>query len=157
MTFPPAPAPMWFREKISVHPGERLVILDDNASIHGVWQRRFAAFERWNVTLHNFSKAKDLETWIATQRDFNHVLYLIDYELLRNSANGLDVMERLNLRKQSILVTSRFDDPGIRARAESMGVSMIPKSMAGLVPIDLEHSASRLNKSVEVELALHVL
>lgn len=44
----------------------------------------------------------------------------------------------LNIASKSILVTSRFEDSEIIERCNSMNLRIIPKSMAGFVPIQFE-------------------
>jgi hypothetical protein len=48
------------------------------------------------------------------------------------------LIETLNIGNKSILVTSRFEEAPIRARCEKVGVKLIPKGMASLVPIEFE-------------------
>jgi hypothetical protein len=45
------------------------------------------------------------------------------------------LIETLDIARQSILVTSRFEEPAVRARCEHLGVKLIPKGLAGFVPI----------------------
>ena len=62
-------------------------------------------------------------------------LFLVDYELLGQNVTGLDLVEGLSIERRSVLVTSRFDEEGIRGRCDKIGLKLIPKGMAGLVPI----------------------
>ncbi|KTD82568.1 hypothetical protein [Legionella waltersii] len=63
------------------------------------------------------------------------ILYLVDYELLADVKNGLDVIEELKLNDKAILVTSCFEDIAIRARCENIGVKIIPKSYVPYIQI----------------------
>ena len=58
-----------------------------------------------------------------------------DFELLGQDLNGLEVIKLLKIESQSILVTSRYDEPAIREECIKRGIRLIPKTMAGLVPI----------------------
>ena len=64
-------------------------------------------------------------------------LFLMDYEISGSTESGLDLIETLGIQKQSILVTSRYEEKNIRERCESLGVRLIPKSMSGFVPIEI--------------------
>jgi hypothetical protein len=61
----------------------------------------------------------------------------VDYELLNQNATGLDVIEDLGIGTQAILVTSRYEEDKIRERCDRLGVRLIPKAMAGFVPIEI--------------------
>jgi hypothetical protein len=56
---------------------------------------------------------------------------------LGQKLTGLDLIEKLNLASNAILVTSRFEDEKIRQRCAVIGVRLIPKAMASLVPIEV--------------------
>jgi hypothetical protein len=49
----------------------------------------------------------------------------------------LQIIEELGLGAQSILVTSRYEEAHIREKCERLGVKLIPKAMAGFVPIEI--------------------
>ena len=63
------------------------------------------------------------------------VLYLVDYELLADIKNGLDIIEELKLNDKAILVTSCFEDMAIRTRCQNIGVKIIPKSYVPYIKI----------------------
>ena len=117
----------------------QIVVLDDDTSIHKIWQGRFEPLNQTGrcVELFHLATPGTLVEWHA-----NHAgngkpkLYLVDYELLGFSETGLDLIEQLSIGSQSILVTSRYEDSTIRARCECLGVRLIPKGMAGFVPIN---------------------
>jgi len=54
---------------------------------------------------------------------------------------GLDLIEELGLgnsKNHAILVTSRYEEEHIKIRCAKIGVRLIPKGMAGFVPIEIE-------------------
>ena len=61
----------------------------------------------------------------------------MDYELICATETGLDLIEELGIQKQSILVTSHYEETEIRSRCEKQGILLIPKSMSGFVPIGI--------------------
>ncbi|OFZ19590.1 MAG: hypothetical protein A2Z20_06455 [Bdellovibrionales bacterium RBG_16_40_8] len=134
---PKSPVPSWFVEKLEFKAKSRIVIADDDSSIHQIWDGRFdsAQVERHGIEVLHFSTPSDLQTWYQKQVATRDVLFLVDYEFLGQKQNGLDIIKTLGIGKQSILVTSRYEEPQILQTAQNMGVRMIPKGMAGLVPI----------------------
>jgi CheY-like chemotaxis protein len=84
--------------------------------------------------VQHFTSGADLERWYNGQ---SPVLFLCDYEFLGAKETGLDIIERLGIQRQSILVTSRFEEESVMQRCMTMGVKLIPKGLAGFVPIEI--------------------
>lgn len=115
--------PIWFCEKLKINKNSRIVILDDDISVHEIWNFKLSEFD--SIKILNFYDAKSLiENF---QKDQNDTIYLIDYELRKNDLSGLDVMKLLSINKSSFLVTSSFDDVLLRSESEKIGVKIIPK------------------------------
>lgn len=141
ITLPRSQTPKWFVEEIQLNQNLQVVSVDDDVSIHQVWNDRFKSLPISELINHfSFTSIKSFMDWFSSQtydekENNSNTLYLIDYEFLNESTTGLDLIENIKIAKQSILITSRYDDPQIRARCEKAGIKLIPKSMAGLVPI----------------------
>jgi signal transduction histidine kinase/FixJ family two-component response regulator len=130
--------PHWFCELLTIQPHSTIIVLDDDPSIHDGWNEKLRCIE--NVTIIHFSNVSDLMQQQIKQMP--SILYLVDYELLADKKNGLDVIEELNLSGQAILVTSAFEDITIRNRCEKLGVKIIPKSYVPYIPIHLSADIS---------------
>ena len=126
-----AESPRWFCEILNISYESSIVILDDDPSIHDSWVEKFSQFPCVKIT--HFSTAADL----VAQVNLNADLYLVDYELLTEKKNGLDVIDNLNLNHCAVLVTSCFEDAAVRRRCELMGVRIIPKTYVQFIPIHL--------------------
>jgi len=113
LTLPLCEPPAWFQNSLELESGTQVVVLDDDQSIHQVWQGRMesAQAERKDVTLAHFSTPQQLREWYqsrsATERA-RPTQYLIDYEILGARETGLDLIESLGIAAQSVLVTSRY-------------------------------------------------
>lgn len=117
------------------------MILDDDATIHQIWRGRFESsrIHQKGVDVIHFSTPQELRNWLQMNAlRWDETTYIIDYELLGHSETGLDLIETLGIQHHSILVTSRFDEDPIRKRCEKTGIKLIPKGMAGFVPIKPE-------------------
>lgn len=84
--------------------------------------------------LNHFTNGEEFAREISKIKG-SEFLCLVDFELLGQSKNGLDIIEELQISKKSVLVTSRFDESEVRNRAHNIGVRFIPKSLASLIPI----------------------
>ncbi len=152
MTLPLVPAPKWFVEKIKIAPQNQVISLDDDLSIHNVWKGRFQSlgFNQNEIQHLTFTSGIDFKDWVNNQpvsqsKNIQQRIYLVDYELLNQKQTGLDIVEELGIGSQSILVTSRYEEINIRERCEKLGVQLIPKGMAGLVPIELKQPLKHLD------------
>jgi signal transduction histidine kinase len=126
----------WLATELSISKKQRIVVADDDSNIHGVWNYVLGKCGRRDNCVH-FSSPEKLLEMEAQQALHSDSIYLIDYEFIGSQINGLDLIEKLKAQKHSILVTSRFEDPEIRARAELLGVKILPKALASLIHIDL--------------------
>ena len=138
LTLPKVDAPKWFIAELCFTQNSIVVILDDDETIHRIWQGRAesARLNESGVQLVHLSTPEELRIWkVEPAHQGLNVRYLLDYELLGFEENGLDLIEELGIAPQSILVTSRYEEPAIREHCLKLQVSLIPKGMAGFVPI----------------------
>lgn len=154
LILPRASAPVWFTDRLVVEETSTIVVIDDDPSIHAIWNQRFSPVrEAYALQMVHLYSADALREWVTTHNEIaTQAKYLIDYELgIDNKRKcpvfGLDVLLELGLNEKSILVTSRADQPELRQRCEIERVKMIPKEMARFVPISLDR---KLNHSCEI-------
>lgn len=138
---PRARPPEWFVSKLAISPGTSIIVLDDDTSIHQVWQGRFESthVKDHGVELLHFSTPTELRSWTqTTARTAKDPLYLMDYELVGYRETGLSLAEELGIGARTILVTSRFEENGVLDDSLRIKARLIPKSLAGFVPICIE-------------------
>ncbi len=141
LNLPLASAPAWFLPELALMRSSQLVILDDDESIHQVWKSRFERLkiQMTTIQVHHFRAPLEFAEFLLNENEQHQTQYfLMDYELLGHRENGLDLIERFGLASRSTLVTGRFDDSFLLKRAERVAVPIIPKSMAGLVPLRIK-------------------
>ena len=119
LRLPRVASPKWFVENLVFTPETTIVIVDDDNSIHRLWEGRL----------------RELVDWVRECRGTGKVLYLVDYEFTGQKTDGLKLIEELGLSGQSVLVTSRYEEQRICDDCERLGVSLMPKGLAGFVPI----------------------
>ena len=138
--------PKWFCENIPIYHNAHIVILDDDPSIHAAWAEKFSCF--LNVTFSHFITAADL----IAQSPLKATLYLVDYELLAEHKNGLEVIEYLHLNHCAFLVTSCFEDTRVRRHCEAMGVKIIPKPYVQFIPIIIAGDSNKKKALITYDL-----
>jgi signal transduction histidine kinase len=141
---PKVEPPSWFLNKISLKQNSTLVSLDDDNSIHQIWHKRITDLKLKDISHLVFQSGVEFEKWYSenssdpnTANIFN---FLIDFELLNQPQSGLDLIEKLGIAQQSVLVTSRYDEPSVRLRCSQLKLKIIPKMMSGLIPIEIENN-----------------
>lgn len=145
LTFPRITAPIWVAQTIHIASNSIVVILDDEESIHGAWDTRFLSYLKAHrdLQVNHFKHGQDVLDFVSksTPSDKNRIVFLSDYELLRQNKDGLQIIVESQI-KNSTLVTSYYADALVRDKAMQLGVKVLPKQMASVIPIDIEVAAS---------------
>lgn len=135
LTLPKSEPPSWFISELNLTEHCIVVALDDDISIHQIWKDRFRnQVKEGAIELYTFSSVVDFKQWVfsnlrqaAAENVDKRFLFLVDYELLKDSQSGLDVIQNLRIESSAFLVTSRFDEAAILKRAVDLKVKVIPK------------------------------
>ncbi len=138
LVLPQVPAPQWFVSELKLIPGSSVVVLDDDTSIHQIWQGRWESLRvvEKNISIVHLSTPEQFRNWVRdNSAAAASALYLADYELIGFQETGLSLIDEHGIGSQSILVTSRFEEHQILEGCQRLKVRMIPKGMAGFVPI----------------------
>lgn len=143
----------WFLTGLTLEPNSRVLVLDDDTTIHQIWDDRFTQAKEQGIEIQHFSNKASLADWLASH-DINEkpCKVLCDYEIIGYQETGLDIIESLNLAPYSILVTSRYEQPEIQARCEKLGIHLLPKALALLVPITIKPKARAIKQLYDLVL-----
>ncbi len=148
VSLPAAQPPAWFVSQLELAPNGPVVVLDDDPTIHQIWQGRFDAqpIREGGVDVVHCSRSGELRRWVmADPAKAATAVYLLDYELRGEEQTGLSLAKELNLGSRAILVTSRFEDKAILDECVRLGIRLIPKGMAGCVPICFDGAGERID------------
>jgi PAS domain S-box-containing protein len=138
LTFSRIGAANWIAQDIHIISDNVIVILDDDESIHTAWDLRFSSLlaSSSSLQIHHFTQGQEALNFLArlspTQKD--RVILFTDYELLNQNKNGLEVVKESGL-KHAMLVTSYYSEAKIREETGQLGIKILPKQMASIVPI----------------------
>lgn len=138
ISLPKVDPPGWFVNHIYVKNTDKIIIIDDDPSIHSLWKERLQGNCDNQLFIEYFFEPEQAVSYLQSNSLENDERFLmfIDYEFVGKSMNGLDIIEKLSLPGRAILVTSHFDDKLIQQKANTLGVGIIPKTMVPFVPID---------------------
>lgn len=134
---PLADAPDWFASELILPVGKPVAVLDDDPSIHQIWQGRLDALKARDhgIELLTFSGIESFKSWVLNSPSAGEALFLLDYELAGRTETGLSLAEELGVANRAVLVTSRHEEPRVIESCRRLKVRVIPKVLAGLVPI----------------------
>jgi len=135
-----AEAPEGFVSVLNLTSGSPVVVLDDDAAIHQVWQGRFDSLrvKEHDIEVLHFSESDKLREWVKNNTaKAENAHYLFDYELVGYKETGLNLAEELELCGKTILVTSRCEEKRIIDECKHLKVRIIPKGLADFVPIQI--------------------
>jgi signal transduction histidine kinase len=136
ITLPKCAPPDWFISEITVMDGQTIVIIDDDQSIHSVWETRLkkcCLMANIDVHILHFYSPEEFSDWHITAMSKSSDLYLCDYEFPGSSSNGIDLIKQLKISCQSVLVTSSVSD--VMGECESSHIKLLPKSIASEIII----------------------
>ncbi len=145
LSLPKAQPPEWFVQELKVTEGQVIVAVDDDNSVLEVWRQRLNSFiNSSRLSLVTCTSSACLADWLQKNPELmRSAIYLMDYELLGQKKNGLDLIEEHHISQTAILVSSRYEEPLIKKRCAELGVKLIPKGMAPIVPITVDLKAQR--------------
>lgn len=130
-------------DKITLFEQCHVVVIDDDVSICNIWRQRLKFY---SVYIHHFSSCKKLLQWHINNKDIhNDVIYFIDYELHDRQYDGLQLIQKLNVKKRSYLVTSHAEELSIQQYCEKFDVWLLPKSLISEIPLIYRPSTEKLN------------
>ncbi len=125
--------PSWFPQKITLSGYEQVVVLDDDPSIHQVWNSKIDKL----IKIINIHSARDFEEHINELKK-RKTLFLIDSELYGEEKNGQQLIRDYHLEKSSILVTGKFEDEVILSQVKNMKIKLLPKTLLHQIPIEFD-------------------
>jgi len=138
ISLPYAKAPNWFIPSLQITNNTCIIIVDDDDSIHQVWDSRLHAAKIKKEYIYHFKNARSVTEFYSKNKYMhNNFLFLCDYEFLGDKITGLDIIEDNGIAKYSVLTTSRYEDNNVRERCQKLGVKLLPKSLAGYIPINV--------------------
>ncbi len=150
--FKKSPPPNWAAQTIEITSKDKVIIVDDDPSIHGDWGFNFEPIiEKYPcISIHNFYESQNALDYIHSLSldEQNNILLLSDFELANDTRNGLKVIEE-SKAKHAFLVTSHCNEPDIQQALIKLNAKLLPKKLNQYIPIivaenKVQHSATNL-------------
>ena len=153
LTFPRVSAPSFFATQIKVNPDDTIIILDDDEPIHDKWNERFEPLmkEYPGMKIKEFTVGQEaleyIESLSKNQRD--SLVLLSDYELIEQAMYGPEVIEKSKIKRVT-MVTSRAMESEVQEMAVKMGIKLLPKDSAAMIPIVCDKKIAKGSKEVDM-------
>lgn len=137
LLLPLAVPPSWYLPKVTPTQVTTVIVVDNDDSIYAVWQDRLnrAGIPPKQV-LHVRCRA-ELESEVLARDSEEHLMFLLDFDLGDRSDDGLTLAAAIPCDGSKILVTSHYDNGEVRARAQALGIKILPKHLVPYVPIEV--------------------
>ena len=130
--------PNWAAQNIEITPKDKIIIVDDDSSIHGDWTFNFESIieKHPSISIHNFYESQKALDYIHSLplNEQNNILLLSDFELANDARNGLNVIEESKV-KRAFLVTSHCNEPDIQQALLKLNAKLLPKKLNQYIPI----------------------
>jgi DNA-binding NtrC family response regulator len=119
---------------------KEVMIVDDDESIHGLWERRFKKADV-TVPLRHFFTPEEVETFLSMPHE-QKSLWLVDYNFAQSSTSGIDLINRIG-PKRSCLVTSYFQDRDVIREVQKINARLLPKNLVASVGLTMGRQVDR--------------
>ncbi len=151
--FPVITTPKWLAKEINLRPNDTVIILDDDESIHGSWDRRFESIINKNPALKikHFYEGHEVILYInsLTPEQKKDIFLLTDLELLEQGINGFDVILQTQMSR-TVLVTSYSLSEDKQLEVTKGNIRVLPKEFVSNVKIQLDKQISFASKKVDM-------
>jgi len=136
-------APSWFVRELKFKSDSRIVVIDDDSSIHQIWDGRFQSSIPTDAKIQvvHLSTPELAREWFKENGKSKATTYLVDFEFIGSDSNGLKLIKELGIEKDSHLVTSRYEEEHILKKCLESNIPLIPKNLSAFVPIKVSGEA----------------
>lgn len=127
LAMPLAKEPNWHTSQINLNSGDTVVLIDDQKTNRVFWELVFSDWIKVKkIKLISFSNPEDFKNWKVSQSTGKEI-FLMDFDLGKNSENGLYLINLFGLKDRAFLVTGNYDDIEVQNGCEEVGCKLLPK------------------------------
>lgn len=129
--------PKWIADKVTLHKGDTIVVLDDDSSIFSVWKKLLNSYKK-DLSVKFFTNSQEAIDFIDNSYEKEKIFFLSDYELRNDNMNGLRAVLQSGIQNRALLVTNIHNDKYIYDLAEQSEIKILPKQFLQDIPISIE-------------------
>jgi signal transduction histidine kinase len=136
---PMAAAPEGFVTALSIRHNDRLVFVDDDEVFHDIWKEKIESKFSQGLDTHHFYSPKTFIEWASKNRSpEKRTFYFMDYDLKDKKYNGLELINLLDINKESTLVSFYFNQDKLSEIVKEHRITVLHKSLLEFVPITFD-------------------
>jgi hypothetical protein len=137
LTFPRSKTPKYIIEKIEIRAGTTVIVTDEDESISEIWKDLLTEYENKRYITVKYLKGEEVLNFINEITDKSKILLLVNYTLIEDEMNGIQLIEKCGLQDKAILITSfRLNDVKDFERNKN-SLKIIHKNQLNNVPITI--------------------
>jgi len=122
--------PEWFVTEINLLNAQNLVVFDDDDSVHQTIKIRLLSNPQLaQIQLISCHSEKQLSNFMTLEAAQNS-LFLVDYEFRGTSKTGINYIQKFKINRNSILMTSHWDEEKIMQECKLEKFRLLPKALA---------------------------
>ncbi len=129
----PVEAPDWFMDTLVLEPQASIVILDDDESIHTLWDIQLAPLKH-QLLIQHFQDPDVCLAYLKKQDLQKPHVFLFDYELIGQTISGLDLAKKFP-EVQTVLVTSHYEKQVVIDACQEAHAKLLPKGLVSALPV----------------------
>ncbi|KAB8033272.1 ATP-binding protein [Fluviispira multicolorata] len=138
---PKVSIPNWFASSLKIKPNSYVVIIDEDAYIHSLWQESFKNIlsTDFNIQLIHFSQLKEVIAWSesAEYKKMEHKYFLSEFNFNDCSMSGIDFISMMPFTNNSFIVTNKYTEKNIIAICQKANIKIIPKDNLFFIPLEV--------------------
>jgi signal transduction histidine kinase/FixJ family two-component response regulator len=131
ISLPCSGRPIIFPTSIDLNRYNKIIILDDDFSIHELWANKLESF---GIPVEKFTSITELLSKYESLP--STCLFLSDFELQDQIVDGISCIEKLSHESHSILITAREEEKEIIKRCQKSGIALLPKELINYIPVE---------------------
>lgn len=129
ISLPSCTEPDWCFEEYYVTPNDFILIIDDNQSVHDVWDEVFKKMGEINFAYKHLYQPDEAFEFFSGFNDDKQLIIFCDYEFFESNENGIDILNKAPKHAIKVLVTSHLYDQHIMQNAIDSKVKLLPKDL----------------------------
>lgn len=134
ITLNKADTPAWFANEIKFEEPATVIVLEADVTIFNLWKARFSNFI--GVKLIHFTSPEQVLNWFRKEMGcVKNSLFLFDVVPFGSCESGLDLIDRLGVTSNALVVTSRWSEAEVRVRCEKRRMRILPKALVSKVTL----------------------
>jgi hypothetical protein len=121
--------PNYAPEKEKIDNFSTLVVIDDDANIH---EKMHKLFKSSGKKMISFFTSQEFERFLVGRKK-NDFFAFVDYDLGRNSKNGIEMIKSNRVEKNSILLSAHYDEESVIQACRRLNIKIHPKSLVNAI------------------------